>query len=106
MSFISLEKVIPAVMKLLKSGARIVALVKPQFEARRREVSKGGVVRDASVHAAVLGRLIAWTTGRGLRLLGLTTSPLLGPAGNKEFFLLLGLAAEAAETPKSGEVGS
>ena len=103
-SFISLEKVIPAVMKLLKTGARIVALVKPQFEARRPEVGKGGVVRDASVHAAVLGRLIAWSVSRGLRLLGLTTSPLLGPAGNKEFFLLLGLTAEVAEAPESGNV--
>jgi 23S rRNA (cytidine1920-2'-O)/16S rRNA (cytidine1409-2'-O)-methyltransferase len=102
-SFISLEKVIPAVTLMLKAGARIVALVKPQFEARRREVGKGGVVRDASVHAAVLGRLIAWCARRGLRLLGLTTSPLLGPAGNKEFLLLLGLAADA-EAPKAGDL--
>ena len=95
-SFISLEKVIPAVEKLLKPGRRILALVKPQFEARRREVSRGGVVRDPQVHAAVLGRLIAWCVGRGLRLLGLTASPLLGPAGNREFFLLLGVSSEAA----------
>ena len=94
-SFISLEKVIPPVVGLLRGGARIVALVKPQFQARREEVRKGGVVRDPQVHAAVLGRLIAWCVGRRLRLLGLTTSPLLGPAGNKEFFLLLGVPAEA-----------
>jgi 23S rRNA (cytidine1920-2'-O)/16S rRNA (cytidine1409-2'-O)-methyltransferase len=93
-SFISLEKVVPPVVGVLRGGARIVALVKPQFQARRDEVGKGGVVRDTQVHAAVLGRLIAWCAERGLRLLGLTTSPLLGPAGNKEFFLLLGVPAE------------
>jgi 23S rRNA (cytidine1920-2'-O)/16S rRNA (cytidine1409-2'-O)-methyltransferase len=89
-SFISLEKVIPPVMCQLQEGARIVALVKPQFQARREEVGKGGVVRDPQVHAAVLGRFFAWCAGRGLRLLGLTTSPLRGPAGNKEFLVLLG----------------
>jgi 23S rRNA (cytidine1920-2'-O)/16S rRNA (cytidine1409-2'-O)-methyltransferase len=95
-SFISLEKVLPAVVGLVRGGARVVALVKPQFQARRQEVRKGGVVRDPQVHAAVLGRFIAWCAGRGLRLLGLTTSPLLGPAGNKEFFVLLGVPAEVA----------
>ncbi|MGD0765263.1 MAG: TlyA family RNA methyltransferase [Dehalococcoidia bacterium] len=98
-SFISLEKVIPALTKLLKDGAMIVALVKPQFQARRPEVGKKGVVRDPQVHAAVLGRLIAWGAGNGLRLLGLTTSPLLGPAGNKEFFILWRLAGVPAERP-------
>jgi 23S rRNA (cytidine1920-2'-O)/16S rRNA (cytidine1409-2'-O)-methyltransferase len=89
-SFISLEKVIPPVVRQLREGARIVALVKPQFQARREEVGKGGVVRHPQVHAAVLGRFIGWCAGRRLRLLGLTTSPLLGPAGNKEFLVLLG----------------
>ncbi len=87
-SFISLEKVIPAVARLLKEERMVLALVKPQFQARREEVGKRGVVRDPQVHAAVIGRLIAWATAHGLRLLGLTTSPLLGPAGNKEFFVL------------------
>ena len=86
-SFISLEKVVPTVMRLLKGGGDIVALVKPQFEARRHEVGKKGVVRDPQVHAAVLGRVIAWGAEQGLRLRGLTASPLLGPAGNREFFL-------------------
>ena len=95
-SFISLEKVLPAVVAVLREGASIVALVKPQFQARRQEVGKGGVVRDPQVHAAVLGRFIAWCAGHRLRLLGLTTSPLLGPAGNREFFVLLGIPAEAA----------
>ena len=87
-SFISLEKVIPAVTKLLKAGGRIVALVKPQFQAKRQEVGKRGVVRDPQVHAAVLGRHVAWGAAQGLRLLGLAMSPLLGPAGNREFFVL------------------
>jgi 23S rRNA (cytidine1920-2'-O)/16S rRNA (cytidine1409-2'-O)-methyltransferase len=94
-SFISLERVIPPVVGVLRGGARIVTLVKPQFQARREEVGKGGVVRDPQVHAAVLGRFIAWCAGRRLRLLGLTTSPLLGPAGNKELFVLLGVPVEA-----------
>jgi 23S rRNA (cytidine1920-2'-O)/16S rRNA (cytidine1409-2'-O)-methyltransferase len=87
-SFISLEKVIPAVMKLLQPGARIVALVKPQFQVKRSEVGKKGVVRDPQVHAAVLGRHVAWGAERELRLEGLAASSLLGPAGNKEFFVL------------------
>ena len=87
-SFIGLEKVLPSVVRLLKPGARIVALVKPQFQAKRSEVRKGGVVKDPLVHATVLGRIIAWAAGQGLRFGGLTTSPLRGPAGNKEFFVL------------------
>jgi 23S rRNA (cytidine1920-2'-O)/16S rRNA (cytidine1409-2'-O)-methyltransferase len=87
-SFISLEKVIPAVTRLLKAGGRIVALVKPQFQAKRQEVGKRGVVRDPQVHAAVLGRHVAWGAAHGMRLRGLTTSALLGPAGNREFFVL------------------
>jgi len=87
-SFISLEKVIPVVVGLLKAEGRIVALVKPQFQAKRSEVGKKGVVRETQVHAAVLGRLVAWGTAQRLKLLGLTTSPLRGPAGNKEFFVL------------------
>jgi 23S rRNA (cytidine1920-2'-O)/16S rRNA (cytidine1409-2'-O)-methyltransferase len=94
-SFISLEKVIPPVMSLLKAGAPIVALLKPQFEAGRHEVGKGGVVRDPLIHAAVLGRLVRWLVNRGLRVRGLTTSPLRGPAGNREFFLLLRVPAPA-----------
>lgn len=87
-SFIGLEKVLPVVVRLLRPGGRIVALVKPQFQARRREVAKGGVVKDPHVHAAVLGRVVAWAAGQGLGFGGLTMSPLRGPAGNKEFFVL------------------
>ena len=88
-SFIGIEKVLPAVRRSLKPGAAIVALVKPQFQARREEVGKRGVVRDPQIHAAVIGRVVAWAGENGLRLSGLTASPLLGPAGNREFFLHL-----------------
>jgi 23S rRNA (cytidine1920-2'-O)/16S rRNA (cytidine1409-2'-O)-methyltransferase len=76
------------VTRSLKPGASVVALVKPQFQARREEAKKG-VVRDPQVHAAVLGRVAAWTVRNGFRVRNLTTSPLLGPAGNREFFVHL-----------------
>ena len=94
-SFIGLEKVLPAICRSLKPGAFIVALVKPQFQAHRGEVGKKGVVKDMQVHAAVIGRLIAWTSTHGLRLHNLTTSPLLGPAGNKEFLAYLKVEGKA-----------
>ena len=87
-SFIGLEKVVPAVLRLLAPGGQIVALVKPQFQARRSEVERGGVVKDPLLHATVLGRVVAWAADEGLRFGGLTTSPLRGPAGNSEFFVL------------------
>jgi len=96
-SFISLEKVIPTVANLLKEGGVILALLKPQFQARREEVGKKGVVRDSQIHAAVIGRLVAWAATHGLHLLGLVTSCLLGPAGNKEFFLLWRLEGKHSE---------
>jgi 23S rRNA (cytidine1920-2'-O)/16S rRNA (cytidine1409-2'-O)-methyltransferase len=88
-SFISLTQALPPVVALLPAGARIVALVKPQFEAGRDEVGRDGVVRDPLVHATVIGRVAWWCVNNGLRVRGVTASPLLGPAGNREFFLLL-----------------
>jgi len=99
-SFIGLEKVLPAIARLLKPGGKIIALFKPQFQARRREVGKGGVVRDPLLQASLIGRFVAWAVEQRFRILGLTPSPLLGPAGNQEFFLLL-LPSEAG-----GKVGS
>ncbi|MPZ48161.1 MAG: TlyA family rRNA (cytidine-2'-O)-methyltransferase [Dehalococcoidia bacterium] len=90
-AFIGVEKVIPAVTRSLRPGAHLVVLVKPQFQGRREEVGKKGVVKDPLTHAAVIGRLVAWTATNGLRLQDLTASPILGPAGNKEFFLHLRL---------------
>jgi 23S rRNA (cytidine1920-2'-O)/16S rRNA (cytidine1409-2'-O)-methyltransferase len=70
-------------------GGEIVALFKPQFEAERREVGKGGVIRDPLLHATLIGRFAAWCVGAGLRVRGLTASPLLGASGNREFFFRL-----------------
>jgi 23S rRNA (cytidine1920-2'-O)/16S rRNA (cytidine1409-2'-O)-methyltransferase len=90
-SFISLRKVLPAAGPLLKAGATVVALIKPQFEAGKAEADKGaGVITDPSVHERVLRELREFVeTQPGLRWKGLTESPLLGPAGNKEFLVLL-----------------
>jgi 23S rRNA (cytidine1920-2'-O)/16S rRNA (cytidine1409-2'-O)-methyltransferase len=92
LSFISVEKVIPSVVQLLKNDGCLVVLLKPQFEAGRSEVGKGGIVKQPMVHARVLGRFIAWMVNHGFRLGGLVASPILGAEGNMEFFLLLRLA--------------
>ena len=96
-AFISLTKVLPPAMRIVRPGADIVALVKPQFEAERHEVSRAGVVRDPLVHAAVIGRVAWWCVNHGLRVRGVCQSPLLGPAGNREFFLWLRLDGEEEE---------
>jgi len=87
-SFISLEKVLPAACRLLAPAGRMVALIKPQFEAGRKFVKRGGVVRDSAVHERVTMDITTFTTGTlGLRRIGLMESPLRGPAGNKEFLI-------------------
>jgi 23S rRNA (cytidine1920-2'-O)/16S rRNA (cytidine1409-2'-O)-methyltransferase len=91
LSFISVEKVIPSVAKLLKDDGYLLVLLKPQFEARRSEVGKGGIVKQPLVHARVLGRFIKWMVARGFRLGGVVASPILGASGNQEFFVLLRL---------------
>ena len=88
-SFISLSLVIPPALEHLKDGCYLVALVKPQFEARKEEVGRGGVIKDPQVHARVLGQTITWAVEHGLRVRNLTTSPVLGDKGNREFLLLL-----------------
>lgn len=88
-SFISLRLVLPAVLRLVDPGCRIVALVKPQFEVGKGRVGKGGVVREAALHAEVLAEMQRAVTELGLRIDAVMTSPLVGPAGNREFFLVL-----------------
>ncbi|HUI07492.1 MAG TPA: TlyA family RNA methyltransferase [Verrucomicrobiae bacterium] len=89
-SFISLIKVLPAAAGILKPGGTVIALIKPQFEAGRKFVKKGGVVRDSQVHETVKRDIQNFaTTSLGLTLVGIVESPLLGPAGNKEFFVVL-----------------
>ena len=88
-SFISLEKVVPRGVEHLKEKGLIVALVKPQFEAERKQVTKGGLVQDPSIHSQVLGRFILWAIGQGIRFRNLTPSPIPGAKGNREYFVLL-----------------
>ncbi len=88
-SFISLTKVLPAVKELVKPGGHIVALIKPQFEVGPRQVGKGGVVRDPRLHEQVVEEIKQFAQGLGLTVLGTTESPILGPAGNKEFLIFL-----------------
>lgn len=92
-SFISLELLLPTIAGWLRPGGDVIALVKPQFEAGREQVGKGGVIRDEAVHRQVLRDLITWATGHGWHLAGATASPLRGPAGNVEFFLWLTTSA-------------
>jgi len=87
LSFISLRLVLPAVISVLSAPASCVFLVKPQFEAGRAEVGKGGVVRDAAVHARVVSEIEKALESFGAKVLGATPSPLLGPAGNREFLV-------------------
>ncbi len=89
LSFISVAKVLPAIMGHLKEPGHIIVLFKPQFEAQRKEVGKGGIIADPQIHARVLGRFINWITEHDLRLRGLVASPILGAEGNKEFLILL-----------------
>ncbi|MGR4889921.1 TlyA family RNA methyltransferase [Sphingopyxis sp. LARHCG72] len=86
-SFIALSKVLPVPMSFAKPGARIVALIKPQFEAERHEVGKKGVVRDAAVHARVCDKVREWLTGEGWDVADLVESPITGPEGNVEFLI-------------------
>ncbi len=90
-SFISLRKILPPAAGLLREGGQIVALVKPQFEASKAEADRGeGVIVDPQIHQRVLRELQEFLDGTiALRWRGVTESPLLGPAGNKEFLVLL-----------------
>lgn len=92
-SFIGLETVLPAALALAASGARLVALIKPQFEVGRGRVGKGGVVSDPALHAEVGERIANWLGARdGWRVIGVEESPIQGPKGNREFLI----AAERA----------
>ena len=90
-SFISLQKILPAAIALLKTGGKMVALIKPQFEAGKAEADRGrGVIRDPAVHERVLEELREFAAAQpGLNWRGVVESPLLGPAGNKEFLALI-----------------
>ncbi|QAY76367.1 TlyA family RNA methyltransferase [Sphingosinicella sp. BN140058] len=86
-SFISLAKVLDTALDFAGPGGRLMALVKPQFEAERGEIGKGGVVRDPAVHARVCDAATVWVESRGWNVVGVEQSPITGPEGNVEFLL-------------------
>jgi 23S rRNA (cytidine1920-2'-O)/16S rRNA (cytidine1409-2'-O)-methyltransferase len=88
-SFISLQKVLPPTLTLLAPKADIVALIKPQFEAGRRDVGKGGVVRDPEVHRRVIEEISQFCLKGGLSVVGVVESPITRPKGNRVVLLYL-----------------
>jgi len=94
-SFISLTVILPAPLALLRPGGSLVALIKPQFEAGRADVGKGGVVRDAAVRARVCKMVGAWLADRGLHVQAPIPSPITGPKGNREYLIAAQKPAEA-----------
>jgi 23S rRNA (cytidine1920-2'-O)/16S rRNA (cytidine1409-2'-O)-methyltransferase len=112
-SFISLTTALGPVLECLRSGYRGLALVKPQFEAGRGHVGKGGVVRDQSVHTEVLARVGAWLEERGAAVLGMNDSGHPGPKGNREYFVYFrdgreatGRSTAAAISPAAGSAAA
>jgi len=88
-SFISLDKVLPNTLSLVKSFGTVVALIKPQFEVGRGEVGKGGVVREPEKHAAVIASVCSLAESLNLETVAVTESPITGPKGNREFLVYL-----------------
>ncbi|MBB5711471.1 TlyA family RNA methyltransferase [Sphingomonas xinjiangensis] len=86
-SFIGLAKVLDVPLRFTRPGARLAALIKPQFEAGREEVGKGGVVRDPAVHERVCAQVADWLVSVGWNVIGVTPSPITGPEGNVEFLI-------------------
>lgn len=103
LSFISIKLVLPAVCMLLKDGAELVCLIKPQFEAGREEVGKKGVVRDKNIHLAVIESILNFVPEIGMTVMGLDYSPIKGPEGNIEYlcYLKKGIFEAAAVDSKS-----
>jgi 23S rRNA (cytidine1920-2'-O)/16S rRNA (cytidine1409-2'-O)-methyltransferase len=109
-SFISLTRILPALTALIAPGALVVALVKPQFEAGRRDVGRKGVIKDAAVHARVLDEVASAASRLGWTPVAAIESPITGARGNKEFFMLLstrpaGPHPPGRDTPAAGRRG-
>lgn len=104
LSFISVRLVLPAVHTLLREGAPVVCLIKPQFEAGREDVGKKGVVRDAAVHERVLRDFLEAAPGLGYSVMGLDYSPVRGPEGNIEYLAYLKKGAFEAPIPDAAEI--
>ena len=89
-SFIALAKVLEVPLRFAKTGAQLIALIKPQFEAERHEIGKKGVVRDTAVHERVCNDVAAWLEAQGWTVEGMVESPITGPEGNVEFLIAAG----------------
>ena len=100
-AFISLDKILPAVHKILKADGFVIALIKPQFEAGMENVGKKGVVRDARVHEEVINNVITFAKSEGFGIAGLDFSPIKGPEGNIEYLLHLTLGEDDAVSPEA-----
>ena len=100
-SFISLSKILPVAHTLIKKEARMVCLIKPQFEAGREQVGKKGVVRDKNVHIEVIKNVIGYADEAGFEILGLDSSPIKGPEGNIEYLMWLGACKDPKKDTKS-----
>lgn len=85
LSFISVLKVMPAVSNLLKENSKLIILIKPQFEAEKGQVGKGGIIRDTKLHEEIIKKVISGVSEFGFQLVGVIESPILGATGNKEF---------------------
>ena len=102
-AFISLDKILPAVKKIITPEAFVIALVKPQFEAGKEHIGKKGVVKDMAVHKEVITRIIQVARGEGFGIGGLDFSPVKGPEGNIEYLLYLTAAPEETAQNKAVE---
>lgn len=93
-SFISLKLILPAVLQWVATNADVIALIKPQFEAGRKQVGKGGIIKDPDVHRQVLQDLLSWAVSNGFSVHGLIRSPIEGSEGNIEFLIWLRLVSQ------------
>lgn len=103
-SFISLKKIMPATLGLLKETGEVVALIKPQFEAGREKVGKKGVVREISVHKEVVYGVVDYLLEQGINVLGIDFSPIKGPEGNREYLVYFSKDKEKESTFKREDV--
>lgn len=99
-AFISLDKILPAVHKILKDSGFVVALIKPQFEAGKENIGKKGVVKDAGVHEDVINNVIGFAKQEGFGIAGLDFSPIKGPEGNIEYLLYMTMGNDDAISPE------
>ncbi len=102
-SFIGLAKVLAVPLTFAAPAARLMALIKPQFEAGRGEVGKGGVVRDTAIHERVCAEVAAWVQSQGWQVEGIVPSPITGPEGNVEFLIAARRVDEAATHPQMSD---